>query len=91
MRSTFMRPDQKHETQPGSSLPELLEQVRLLDTRSLPIERRKKLVSQLQEAYAAKDSKRLEQEGKLLEAVQEMQDRTGVTSGHLPQVFLQSR
>ena len=48
------------------------------------------MVSQLQEAYTAKDSKRLEQEGKLLEAVQEMQDRTGVTSVDYLKYFYQS-
>ena len=35
-----------------------------------------------------KDSKRLEHEGKLLEAVQEMQDRTGVTSVDYLKLFL---
>ena len=66
---------------------ELLEQVRLLDTEAFQL-KKEGLVSQLQEAYAAKDSKRIEQEGKLLEAVQEMQDRTGVTSVGLSQVLL---
>ena len=68
---------------------ELLEQVRLLDTEAFQL-KKEELVSQLQEAYAAKDSKRLEQEGKLLEAVQEMQDRTGVTSVDYLKYFYQS-
>ena len=68
---------------------ELLEQVRLLDTEAFQL-KKEGLVSQLQEAYAAKDSKRLEQEGKLLEAVQEMQDRTGVTSVDYLKYFYQS-
>lgn len=69
----------KEETALDRRYQELLEQVRLLDTEAFQL-KKEELVSQLQEAYAAKDSKRLEQEGKLLEAVQEMQDRTGVTS-----------
>ena len=68
---------------------ELLEQVRLLDTEAFQL-KKEELVSQLQEAYTAKDSKRLEQEGKLLEAVQEMQDRTGVTSVDYLKYFYQS-
>ena len=61
----------------------------LLDTEAFQL-KKEELVSQLQEAYAAKDSKRLEQEGKLLEAVQEMQDRTGVTSVDYLKYFYQS-
>ena len=63
--------------------------MRLLDTEAFQL-KKEGLVSQLQEAYAAKDSKRLEQEGKLLEAVQEMQDRTGVTSVDYLKYFYQS-
>ena len=79
----------KEETALDRRYQELLEQVRLLDTEAFQL-KREGLVSQLQEAYAAKDSKRLEQEGKLLEAVQEMQDRTGVTSVDYLKYFYQS-
>ena len=79
----------KEETALDRRYQELLEQVRLLDTEAFQL-KKEKLVSQLQEAYAAKDSKRLEQEGKLLEAVQEMQDRTGVTSVDYLKYFYQS-
>lgn len=79
----------KEETALDRRYQELLEQVRLLDTEAFQL-KKKELVSQLQEAYAAKDSKRLEQEGKLLEAVQEMQDRTGVTSVDYLKYFYQS-
>lgn len=79
----------KEETALDLRYQELLEQVRLLDTEAFQL-KKEGLVSQLQEAYAAKDSKRLEQEGKLLEAVQEMQDRTGVTSVDYLKYFYQS-
>lgn len=79
----------KEETALDRQYQELLEQVRLLDTEAFQL-KKEGLVSQLQEAYAAKDSKRLEQEGKLLEAVQEMQDRTGVTSVDYLKYFYQS-
>lgn len=79
----------KEETVLDRRYQELLEQVRLLDTEAFQL-KKEELVSQLQEAYAAKDSKRLEQEGKLLEAVQEMQDRTGVTSVDYLKYFYQS-
>ena len=79
----------KEETALDRRYQELLEQVRLLDTEAFQL-KKEGLVSQLQEAYAAKDSKRLEQEGKLLEAVQEMQDRTGVTSVDYLKYFYQS-
>lgn len=79
----------KEETALDRRYQELLEQVRLLDIEAFQL-KKEKLVSQLQEAYAAKDSKRLEQEGKLLEAVQEMQDRTGVTSVDYLKYFYQS-
>ena len=79
----------KEETALDRRYQELLEQVRLLGTEAFQL-KKEGLVSQLQEAYAAKDSKRLEQEGKLLEAVQEMQDRTGVTSVDYLKYFYQS-
>lgn len=79
----------KEETALDRRYQELLEQVRLLDTEAFQL-KKEGLVSQLQEAYAVKDSKRLEQEGKLLEAVQEMQDRTGVTSVDYLKYFYQS-
>lgn len=79
----------KEETVLDRRYQELLEQVRLLDTEAFQL-KKEELVSQLQEAYAAKDSKRLEQEGKLLEAAQEMQDRTGVTSVDYLKYFYQS-
>ena len=79
----------KEETALDRRYQELLEQVRLLDTEAFQL-KKEELVSQLQEAYATKDSKRLEQEGKLLEAVQEMQDRTGVTSVDYLKYFYQS-
>lgn len=79
----------KEETALDRRYQELLEQVRLLDTEAFQL-KKEELVAQLQEAYAAKDSKRLEQEGKLLEAVQEMQDRTGVTSVDYLKYFYQS-
>ena len=79
----------KEETALDRLYQELLEQVRLLDTEAFQL-KKEELVSQLQEAYTAKDSKRLEQEGKLLEAVQEMQDRTGVTSVDYLKYFYQS-
>lgn len=79
----------KEETALDRRYQELLEQVRLLDTEAFQL-KKEGLVSQLQEAYAGKDSKRLEQEGKLLEAVQEMQDRTGVTSVDYLKYFYQS-
>lgn len=79
----------KEETALDRRYQELLEQVRLLDTEAFQL-KKEGLVSQLQKAYAAKDSKRLEQEGKLLEAVQEMQDRTGVTSVDYLKYFYQS-
>ena len=79
----------KEETALDRRYQELLEQVRLLDTEAFQL-KKEELVSQLQEAYTAKDSKRLEQEGKLLEAAQEMQDRTGVTSVDYLKYFYQS-
>lgn len=79
----------KEETALDRRYQELLEQVRLLDTEAFQL-KKEELVSQLQEAYTAKDSKRLEQEGKLLEVVQEMQDRTGVTSVDYLKYFYQS-
>ena len=79
----------KEETALDRRYQELLEQVRLLDTEAFQL-KKEGLVAQLQEAYAAKDGKRLEQEGKLLEAVQEMQDRTGVTSVDYLKYFYQS-
>lgn len=79
----------KEETALDRRYQELLEQVRLLDTEAFQL-KKEELVSQLQEAYTAKDSMRLEQEGKLLEAVQEMQDRTGVTSVDYLKYFYQS-
>lgn len=79
----------KEETALDRRYQELLEQVRLLDTEAFQL-KKEELVSQLQEAYTAKDSNRLEQEGKLLEAVQEMQDRTGVTSVDYLKYFYQS-
>lgn len=79
----------KEETALDRRYQELLEQVRLLDTEAFQL-KKEELVSQLQEAYTAKDSKRIEQEGKLLEAVQEMQDRTGVTSVDYLKYFYQS-
>lgn len=79
----------KEETALDRRYQKLLEQVRLLDTEAFKL-KKEGLVAQLQEAYAAKDGKRLEQEGKLLEAVQEMQDRTGVTSVDYLKYFYQS-
>lgn len=79
----------KEETALDRRYQELLEQVHLLDTEAFQL-KKEGLVAQLQEAYAAKDGKRLEQEGKLLEAVQEMQDRTGVTSVDYLKYFYQS-
>ena len=79
----------KEETALDRRYQELLEQVRLLDTEAFQL-KKEELVSQLQEAYTAKDSKRIEQEGKLLEAVQEMQDRTGVISVDYLKYFYQS-
>ena len=79
----------KEETALDRRYQELLEQVRLLDTEAFQL-KKEELVSQLQEAYTAKDSKRLEQEGRLLEAAQEMQDRTGVTSVDYLKYFYQS-
>lgn len=79
----------KEETALDRRYQELLEQVRLLDTEAFKL-KKEGLVAQLQEAYAAKDGKRLEQEGKLLEAVQEMQNRTGVTSVDYLKYFYQS-
>ena len=79
----------KEETALDRRYQELLEQVRLLDTEAFQL-KKEGLVAQLQEAYATKDSKRIEQEGKLLEAVQEMQDRTGVTSVDYLKYFYQS-
>ena len=79
----------KEETALDRRYQELLEQVRLLDTEAFQL-KKEELVSQLQEAYTAKDSKRLEQEAKLLEAVREMQDRTGVTSVDYLKYFYQS-
>ena len=79
----------KEETALDRRYQELLEQVRLLDTEAFQL-KKEELVSQLQEAYTAKDSKRIEQEGKLLKAVQEMQDRTGVTSVDYLKYFYQS-
>lgn len=79
----------KEETALDRRYQELLEQVRLLDTEAFKL-KKEGLVAQLQEAYAAKDGKRLEKEGKLLEAVQEMQDRTGVTSVDYLKYFYQS-
>ena len=79
----------KEETALDRRYQELLEQVRLLDTEAFQL-KKEELVSQLQEAYTVKDSKRIEQEGKLLEAVQEMQDRTGVTSVDYLKYFYQS-
>ena len=79
----------KEETALDRRYQELLEQVRLLDTEAFQL-KKESLVSQLQEAYTAKDSQRLEQEGKLLHAIQEMQDRTGVTSVDYLKYFYQS-
>ena len=79
----------KEETALDRRYQELLEQVRLLDTEAFQL-KKESLVSQLQEAYTAKDSQRLEQEGKLLQAIQEMQDRTGVTSVDYLKYFYQS-
>ena len=79
----------KEETALDRRYQELLEQVRLLDTEAFHL-KKESLVSQLQEAYTAKDSQRLEQEGKLLQAIQEMQDRTGVTSVDYLKYFYQS-
>ena len=79
----------KEETALDRRYQELLEQVRLLDTEAFQL-KKESLVSQLQEAYTAKDSQRLEKEGKLLQAIQEMQDRTGVTSVDYLKYFYQS-
>ena len=79
----------KEETALDHRYQELLEQVRLLDTEAFQL-KKESLVSQLQEAYTAKDSQRLEQEGRLLQAIQEMQDRTGVTSVDYLKYFYQS-
>ena len=79
----------KEETALDRRYQELLEQVRLLDTEAFQL-KKESLVSQLQEAYTAKDSQRLEQEGRLLQAIQEMQDRTGVTSVDYLKYFYQS-
>ena len=79
----------KEETALDRRYQELLEQVRLLDTEAFQL-KKESLVSQLQEAYTGKDSQRLEQEGKLLHAIQEMQDRTGVTSVDYLKYFYQS-
>ncbi len=79
----------KEETALDRRYQELLEQVRLLDTEAFQL-KKENLVAQLQEAYTAKDSQRLEQEGKLLQAIQEMQDRTGVTSVDYLKYFYQS-
>ena len=79
----------KEETALDRRYQELLEQVRLLDTEAFQL-KKESLVSQLQEAYTAKDSQGLEQEGKLLQAIQEMQDRTGVTSVDYLKYFYQS-
>ena len=79
----------KEETALDRRYQELLEQVRLLDTEAFQL-KKESLVSQLQEVYTAKDSQRLEQEGRLLQAIQEMQDRTGVTSVDYLKYFYQS-
>ena len=79
----------KEETALDRRYQELLEQVRLLDTEAFQL-KKESLVAQLQEAYTAKDSQRLEKEGKLLQAIQEMQDRTGVTSVDYLKYFYQS-
>ena len=79
----------KEETALDRRYQELLEQVRLLDTEAFQL-KKESLVAQLQEAYTAKDSQGLEQEGKLLQAIQEMQDRTGVTSVDYLKYFYQS-
>ena len=79
----------KEETALDRRYQELLEQVRLLDTEAFQL-KKESLVSQLQEAYTAKDSQGLEQEGRLLQAIQEMQDRTGVTSVDYLKYFYQS-
>ena len=79
----------KEETALDRRYQELLEQVRLIDTEAFQL-KKESLVSQLQEAYTAKDSQRLEKEGKLLQAIQEMQDRTGVTSVDYLKYFYQS-
>ena len=77
----------KEETALDRRYQELLEQVRLLDTEAFQL-KKEELVSQLQEAYAAKDSKRLEQEGKLLEAGSGDARSDGCDLGRLSQVFL---
>ncbi len=88
MGGTFMRPSgQTKEDSLGSSLPELLEQVRLLDTEAFQL--KEELVSQLQEAYAAKDSKRLSRR-KLLEAVREIKIGQIVTSVDYLKYFYQA-
>lgn len=79
----------KEETALDRRYQELLEQVRLLDTEAFQL-KKESLVAQLQETYTAKDSQRLEKEGKLLQAIQEMQDRTGVTSVDYLKYFYQS-
>lgn len=79
----------KEETALDRRYQELLEQVRLLDTEAFQL-KKESLVSQLQEAYTAKDSQGLDQQGKLLQAIQEMQDRTGVTSVDYLKYFYQS-
>ena len=68
---------------------ELLEQVRLLDTEAFQL-KKEELVAQLQEAYATKNGQLLEGQGQLLQAIQEMQDRTGVTSVDYLKYFYQS-
>ena len=79
----------KEETALDRRYQELLEQVRLLDIEAFQL-KKESLVSQLQEAYTAKDSQGLDQQGKLLQAIQEMQDRTGVTSVDYLKYFYQS-
>ena len=79
----------KEETALDRRYQELLEQVRLLDTEAFQL-KKESLVSQLQEAYTAKDSQGLDQQGRLLQAIQEMQDRTGVTSVDYLKYFYQS-
>ena len=79
----------KEETALDRRYQELLEQVRLLDTEAFQL-KKESLVSQLQEAYTAKDSQGLDKQGRLLQAIQEMQDRTGVTSVDYLKYFYQS-
>ena len=79
----------KEETALDRRYQELLEQVRLLDTEAFQL-KKESLVSQLQEAYTAKDSQGLDQQGRLLQVIQEMQDRTGVTSVDYLKYFYQS-